>query len=109
MSDWQWPPVPPADSYRYRRGELNRPQHECLHGTSTPAEASAPEAGAGRCCALLLRPPTPLLADGATAAGDGPLLATGAEVALSGGTISLQAESHSLDFRKVEYLDLKEK
>ena len=37
------------------------------------------------------------------------LLAAGAEVALSGGTISLQAESHSLDFRKVEFLDLKEK
>ena len=37
------------------------------------------------------------------------LLAAGAEVALSGGTISLQAESHSLDFRKVEYLELKEK
>jgi hypothetical protein len=37
------------------------------------------------------------------------LLAAGAEAALSGGTISLQAESHSLDFRKVEYLDLKEK
>ena len=37
------------------------------------------------------------------------LLAAGAEVALSGGTISLQAESHSIDFRKVEYLELKEK
>ncbi len=34
------------------------------------------------------------------------LLAAGAETALSGGTISLQAESHSLDFRKVELLDL---
>jgi hypothetical protein len=36
------------------------------------------------------------------------LLAAGAETALSGGTISLQAESHGLDFRRVELLVLEE-
>lgn len=36
------------------------------------------------------------------------LLAAGAEVNLSSGSISLQAESHGLDFRKVEILDLTE-
>jgi hypothetical protein len=34
------------------------------------------------------------------------LLADGAELLLTGGTISLQAESHPLDFRKVELLPL---
>ena len=34
------------------------------------------------------------------------LLAAGAEVALSAGTLSLQAESHPLDFRRVEILVL---
>jgi len=38
----------------------------------------------------------------------GRLLAAGAEVALSSGTISLQAESHGLDFRSVELLPLEE-
>ena len=34
------------------------------------------------------------------------LLAAGAEIQLSGGTISLQSESHPIDFRTVELMTL---